>query len=142
MEDDIQWKMTSNGRLPQMLKGKYLNNYWSDLPQISNLGLCDQNKLYKYFKWRWPPMEDDLKRKTTSKKKKWNISATTGLIFPKLWNLGLCDQTKLYECFKLRWPTMECNIKWKTTSNIESEISQQLLVGFPPNFKLKLKWSN
>jgi hypothetical protein len=32
-EDDLKWKMTSNGRLPQISKGKYLNNYWSALSQ-------------------------------------------------------------------------------------------------------------
>ena len=55
--------MTSNERLPQMSKVKYLNNYWSDLPQILDLGLCDQNELYKLTQ---PPMEDDLKWKTIS----------------------------------------------------------------------------
>ena len=89
-EDDLKWKMTSYGRLPQISKVKYLNNYWSDLPQILNLGLYDQRELCKCFKWRRPQMEDDL--------------------------------------------------KWKTTSNIKSKISQQLLVGSSPNFKLRLMW--
>ena len=35
---------------------------------------------------------------------------------------------------------MEDDLKWKTTSNIKSEISQQLLVGSSPNFKLRLIW--
>ena len=35
---------------------------------------------------------------------------------------------------------MEEDLKWKTTSNIKSEISQQLLVGSSPNFKLRLMW--
>ena len=65
-EDDLQWKTTSNRRLPQISKVKYLSNYWLDPPQILNLGLCTQTKLYECFKWRWPPMEDDLKWKTTS----------------------------------------------------------------------------
>ena len=65
-EDDLQWKMTSNGRLPQISKVRYLSNHWSDLPQISNFGLCDQSKLCKCFQWRWPWMEDDIKRKTSS----------------------------------------------------------------------------
>jgi hypothetical protein len=85
MEDDLQWKRTSNGRLPLKSKVKYLNNYWSDLPKILDLGLCDQNKLYKLTR---PPMEDDL--------------------------------------------------KWKTTSKVKNEISQQLLVGSSPKFKLRL----
>jgi hypothetical protein len=33
---------------------------------------------------------------------------------------------------------MEDDLKWKITSNIKSEISQQLLVGSSPNFKLRL----
>ena len=89
-EDDLKWKTTSNGRLPQISKVKYLSNHWSDLPQILNLGLYDQRELCKCFKWRRPHMEDDL--------------------------------------------------KWKTTSDIKSEISQQLLVGSSPNFKLRLIW--
>ena len=87
-EDDLKWKMTSNGRLPQISKGKYLSNYWSDLLQIFNLGLYNQRELGK--------------------------------------------------CFKLRRPQMEDELKWKTTSYIKSEISQQLLVGSSPNFKLRL----
>ena len=49
-EDDFKWKMTSNGRLPQLLKVEYLCNYWSDLSQILNLGFYDQSKLFKCFK--------------------------------------------------------------------------------------------
>jgi hypothetical protein len=49
-EDDLKWKMTSNGRLPQISKVKYLSNYWSDVPQILNLGLYDQRELCKCFK--------------------------------------------------------------------------------------------
>jgi hypothetical protein len=49
-EDDLKWKMTSNGRLSQISKVKYLSNYWSDLPQILNLGLYDQRELCKCFK--------------------------------------------------------------------------------------------
>ena len=41
MEDD------PNGRLHQILNVVYLINYWSALLQIVNLGLYDQNKLYK-----------------------------------------------------------------------------------------------
>ena len=54
-EDELQWKRTTDGILPQISKVKYLSNYWSDLPQILNLGLCDQ-----------PQLEDDLNWKTTS----------------------------------------------------------------------------
>ena len=49
-EDDLKWKMTSNGRLPKKAKFKYLSNHWSDLSQILNLSFCDQTKPYKYFR--------------------------------------------------------------------------------------------
>ena len=46
MEDDLKNK-----------KHEYLSILWSDLIQIWNLGSGDQAK----FKWRQPPMEDNLK---------------------------------------------------------------------------------
>jgi len=49
-EDNLKWKRTLDGILPQISKVKYLSNNWSDLPQILNLGLCDQSKLYKCVK--------------------------------------------------------------------------------------------
>ena len=57
-EDDLQWKRTSDGILPQISKVKYLSK---------NLGLCDQSKLYKCVKMnitsngRRPQMEDCLR---------------------------------------------------------------------------------
>ena len=85
MKTTSNWKSktTSNGTLPQIS-----SNYWSDLPIILNLGLCDQSKLCKCFKWRQPQIEDDLQWKMTSKGRlpqisKWNNSATTGQIFPE-----------------------------------------------------------
>ena len=104
-EDDLKWKMTSNGRLPQISKVKYLSNYWSDLPQILNLGLCDQSKLYKCFKWRRHPMEEDLRWKTTSNTKS-EISQQL-----LVWS---SPNFKLM----LRWPTQTLQMfKIKTTSN-------------------------
>ena len=44
-EDDLKWKMTSNGRLLKKTKFEYLSNHWSDLSQILNLGLYDQANL-------------------------------------------------------------------------------------------------
>ena len=49
-EDNLKWKRTLDGILPQISKVKYLSNNWSDLPQILNLSLCDQSKLYKCVK--------------------------------------------------------------------------------------------
>jgi hypothetical protein len=42
-----------------------------DHTQILKFDLGNQRKVFKYFKWRRPPMEDDLKIS------KWNISAST-----------------------------------------------------------------
>ncbi len=44
-EDDLEWKMTSNGRLPKIANFEYLSNHWSDLSQILNISFCDQTKL-------------------------------------------------------------------------------------------------
>ena len=33
-KDNFKWKMTSNGRLPEILKGEYFSNYWSDPSHI------------------------------------------------------------------------------------------------------------
>ena len=44
-EDDLEWKMTSNRRLPKTAKFEYLSKHWSDLSQILNLDSCDQTKL-------------------------------------------------------------------------------------------------
>ena len=44
-EDDLKWKMTSNGRLPIIGKFEYIYNHWSDFPQNLNLGLYDQTQL-------------------------------------------------------------------------------------------------
>ena len=109
-EDELQWKTTSNRRLPQISKVKYLSTYW-------------------------PPMEDDLKWKTTS-----NIKSNNWSDLFQILNWGLWDQSKLYKCFKWKRHTMEDNIKWKTTSNIKNKISQQLLVGSSHNFELRVMW--
>ena len=49
MEDDLK-----------ISKVEYLSNNLLDHTQILNLSLDDQTIFYKYFTWRWPPMEDDL----------------------------------------------------------------------------------
>jgi hypothetical protein len=50
MEDDLKIKRV-----------EYLSNHILDLTQILNLTLGDQSKVFKHFKWRQTPMEDDLK---------------------------------------------------------------------------------
>ena len=69
--------MTSNGRRPpienelKIFKVEYLSTHLLDHTQILNFSLEDQTRFYKSLKWRWPPMEDDLKYL------KWNNLATT-----------------------------------------------------------------
>jgi hypothetical protein len=82
-EDDLKWKMTSNRRLPQISKVKYLSNFWSDLPQILNLGLYDQKNFAKVSN------EDHLKWKMTSNGRLPQISKVKYL--SNYWTYGLCD---------------------------------------------------
>jgi hypothetical protein len=76
MDEDLIWKRTSDRRLPQIAKLKYLSNYWPDLPRSLNLGLCDQSKTLRRFQMesastgRQTQIEDYLKCQ------KWNMSAT------------------------------------------------------------------
>ena len=62
-------------------KVEYLSN--NLLYPTQNLSLDDQIILYKFFKWRRPPREDDLQLKMTSQYQKWNISATAYWIMLK-----------------------------------------------------------
>ena len=64
-QDKVIWKMTSNGRLPSILKVAYLSNYRLDLYQILDLGIYDQSKHFKCFRSRLLQIEDDLKWKST-----------------------------------------------------------------------------
>ena len=50
MEDDLK-----------ILKVEYLSIHLLDHTKILSLSLDDQTMFYKYLKWRWPPMEKDLK---------------------------------------------------------------------------------
>ena len=60
-------KTTSDGRQPQILKVKYLSNYWSYPHQTLNLNICNQTKHYKMTSnGIGPSMEDDLEWNTTS----------------------------------------------------------------------------
>ena len=54
-ENDFKCKMSSNGRLPQILNVKYLSNYWSDHSEILNLSLYDQKQIFNVS------TEDDFK---------------------------------------------------------------------------------
>ena len=73
--------------------------------KILNLDLGDQRKMFKYFKWRQPPMEDNLKiSKVEYLSKNW-IESFSNLIST------LDDQTIIYKSFKWRWPPMEDCLK-------------------------------
>ena len=69
MEDDLQWKMTANGRQPPMedylkiLNVEYLTRHISDHTQILDLNLNDQTIFYKSLKLRLFLMSDDLRCK-------------------------------------------------------------------------------
>ena len=45
----------------KLLKVEYISNQLLDHTEILNLSLDDQTIFDKSLKWRWPPMEDDLK---------------------------------------------------------------------------------
>jgi hypothetical protein len=60
-------KQTSNGRWSTNIKVEYLSKHLLDPTHILKLSLDYQTILYESFIWRWPPMEDDLRWKTTSK---------------------------------------------------------------------------
>ena len=97
MEDDLQWKTTSNGRQPPMkdnlkiLKVEYLRNHLLDPTPILNLRLDYQKKnpfmTNPYFVNPWN--EDNLWSKMTSKYQKGKISAATVWImtYEFLWGL-------------------------------------------------------
>ena len=175
MEDDLQWKKnlqrktTSIGRQPiveddlkisqQPLIGSYsdfkLQLIWTTIS--------------KSFKWRRPPIEDDLKilkveylnNLFLDHTQILNSSLNVQTIFCQSykWRLppmeeDIISQQPLiwsYSTFKIKliWPNHILSIlEMKTTSNgrraqnIQSRISQQPLIGAYSNFKLKLIWPN
>ena len=99
-----------SGISQQPLVGSYSN---------LKLKLWDQIRVYKGIKWRWPPMEDDHQRKTTSKYEKWNISANHCSDLTQIWNRSYWDQIRVYKGIKWKWPTMEDNHHRRTTSKYE-----------------------
>ena len=117
-EDNLQWKTTSTGRLPQISKVKYLSNYWSNLPHLLNLDLYDQSKLYKRFKWRRPPMEDDRKWKTTSNIKSKISQQLLAKSFPNfklrvMWPKRTLQMFEMKTTSNGRWPQIEGYLKYR-----------------------------
>ena len=78
MEDDLK-----------ILKVEYLNNHWSDFPQILNLSSGDQTEIKKCLNQRLPPMEDDLK----IFKVEYLSNHWPDLV--QIWNSSSGDQTKI-----------------------------------------------
>ena len=78
----------------------------------TNLDLGGQSKVFKYFEWRRPPIENNIKIL------KWNNSATAYWIILKFYALSLDDQTIFFKSSKWRRPLMEDDLK-----NIENGIS-------------------
>ena len=64
-----------------------------DHTPILNLDLGDQSIVFKYFKWRQPPMEDDLKKLKVEYQSQHLLDPT------QISNLSLDDQTALYKSF-------------------------------------------
>jgi hypothetical protein len=75
------------------------------------LRLRYQSKVFKYFKWRRPPKEDDLKILKVEYFSNYLLDQTQTL------NLSLYDQTIFYNSFKWRRPPMEDDLQSKITSN-------------------------
>ena len=94
-------KTTSNGRQPQNMKSEISLNHLSDHLQILNLYWGDQTKIKNFFKWRQPPMEDNLKIfKVEYLSNQWSD-------LPQIWNLCVGDQTKIKSFLKWRQPPMD-----------------------------------
>ena len=81
-------KMTSNGRRPQNIKKEYLRNRWSYLPQKLNLSCGHQTKIKNWSKFRWSPMEYDLKISEV----KYPSNLWSDL--SQIWNLNLGDRSQ------------------------------------------------
>ena len=71
----------------------------------TNFDLGGQIKVFKYFEWRRPPIQNNIKIL------KWNNSATAYLIILKFYALSLDDQTIFFKSSKWRRPTMEDDLK-------------------------------
>ena len=83
MEDDLK-----------IMKVEYTNNRLLDHAKILNLDLGDQSKVFKYLKWRRPPMGDDLKIL------KVEYLSNHSLDLTQISNSSLCDLTIIYKSFK------------------------------------------
>ena len=57
----LKFKDTSNEEKLQNIYKRNLSHHRLDHTQIYNLSIGDQTKVYKCFKGRQPPMEDDTK---------------------------------------------------------------------------------
>ena len=92
---------TSNRRRPQNIKVEDLSNCLLDQTQILNLSLFDQTIFCKFFKWRRPSVEDDLKIL------KVEYLSNLLLDHTQILNLSLFDQPIFCQSFKWRRPPTE-----------------------------------
>ena len=100
----LEMKMTSNGRWPQNIK-----SWISPQPLIESssnfkLRLRGPNQNWKWLKWTWPTMEDDLKILKVEYIRN-QLSDLT-----KISNWGSGDQIRIWNAWN------EDHLKWKTTS--------------------------
>ena len=82
---------------------EYLRNPFYEHTQILNLD--NQSKVFKYFKWRRPPMGDNLKILNVEYLSNHILDPT------QIGNFSLDDQTIMYKSFKWRRPPMEDDLK-------------------------------
>ena len=130
-------KTTSNGRRPQNIKSGISQQPLIGSYSYFKLNLDYQTILYKSFKWRGPPMEDDLK---TLK-----VVYLSNLVLnhTQILNLSLDVQSIYFKHCKnednLHWKKT-CNVRWP--KNIRIGMSEKPLIGSYSNFKLKIRWPN
>ena len=105
--EDFQWKK----KWKTTSKVIY---YWSDLPQILNLSLCNQFNQMKITYYEWGPQISKV-----------NYLNKAWLDFPQNWNSSSFDKIIITNVSK------EDDLQRNTTSIIKSEKSQQLLLVLP-----------
>ena len=112
--------------------GRWWRNHvkeaWWRGRERENLSLYDQAIFDTFFKWRQPPMENDLKiLKVEYLSNHWSD-------LPQLLNLSLEDKTKIKNCCTWIQPPLEDNLKI-----LKVKYLRNLLIGSYSNLKLKLQ---
>ena len=140
-EDNLQLKTTSNGRRPQNIKIWISQQPLIGFSLFFKLKLRGPNQNQKCLKQRWPPMEDDLQWKTTSKERQpQNIKSWISQ--QPLIEFGSHFKLKLRGPNQNKYPKMKTTSNGRQPQNIKSWISQQPLIASSSNLKLKLRELN